>query len=1467
MITKSIAFVLVIFVNLTPTESAVLPQWVHRISSCPDPGNVSQWMEASRKLNCQNQLSSKDPKQQGHQYHCLPSSFLNETVQFCGRSVPIGPGACAVYNYEFYENTQPTSYNCSKFTSGCPGELFHSKNIFKYPECLNISKSEKCFKAEKNCSNNSNSTPNITPSHQSSVTTTDITTSHPRSFIVTNITPLQKSSKEPSWFDFWHSPLVLSLLVVAVLIIVFIIAFRRRIKKRSVSTNIESPVELQDLLQNENRTEDAHEADIVQNGPSQVGNTAERDYASNIVQNENRTEDAHEADVVQNGPSQVGNTAERDYASNIVQNENRTEDAHEADIVQNGPSQVGNTAERDYASNIVQNENRTEDAHEADIVQNGPSQVGNTAERDYASNIVQNENRTEDAHEADIVQNGPSQVGNTAERDYASNIVQNGPSQVGNTAERDYASNIVQNENHTEDAHVADIVQNGPSQVGNTAERDYASKIVQNENRTEDAHEADIVQNGPSQVGNTAERDYASNIVLNENHTQDAHEADIVQNGPSQDGNTVERDHAPNIEQDIGAQETHPEYGIHKAWKRAKRLNESEFLKGLEEAMTAKNFDLIKSKLLESTEDTEEKQALIKISENEELLTHLKKHCSLFHNLIFVQGLFLSSNAEHLYQLCLSYAKRRRNDKILFFEKEEKKEGYTKVKYKIHRQFLKNSELTEITETIMFLTGAKYDDIYVSQVSNGCVQVCFMVKNHLIPKLRKCYMPENINKTHQSLSTDFKNKIIKVVIQDEVMDLSNEASTDIHRFGNVLKPKDHDTNSKGISTQVSVKHCSLCPGDTEYYCYGCRQGLCIQCKKLHVVDLSTKHHTVTRYAEKPKYPPKQVKSSQSHDPKQVISAQKSGPPVWLSPLEFSEIQWRRRIYHLRGETIYYRSVLLEELRYDRKTGHKAVTIRGQSKAEKRGQELKEMIDKVLAGDLEDRFIIQKTRMTRHMIKLLKYYHIYEKLGETMETRPIKFLRIMTRKHSPQKDNMQPIITMLVNLMKEIRLVPSGIPRREGVDHLLTLLPSPVVHKTVILKDVCNCGHISTATPDRAWVSDDDNLILIDTALGVGDTLHSRNDSLHEAVCGKHTVNYENELLYIDKNENIIKLCSDTKTTTIILKHTYSTKKPMCVYCSPSSGDLLVGLCERDTDSDTKVGAIIKRFDNTGKYKQTIPLNDDNLLFRWPRFISENNNGDVVVSDWGLRAVVVTSGEGVRRFSYDGPPSGLRIDPGGICTDVQSHILVCDGITKTIQMLDRDGQFMSYLLCVQDKPVSLSYDYTTHLLLVGSAEKKLSVYQYINRYLHLIDNTELCDSSVCSEPFNSRDISGFSQEEFDLLNTKPEADNEEYAQIIVDQIEEAGYKPDNAEEYAHLIVDQIEEVVSKAEEKAKRAAELVEKIALRENEHAAQKAAAKAREIKAEAETWKNVKRVAYDVFKSVFKRGSAALKGVRKWRK
>ncbi|XP_078311752.1 uncharacterized protein LOC144618829 [Crassostrea virginica] len=553
-----------------------------------------------------------------------------------------------------------------------------------------------------------------------------------------------------------------------------------------------------------------------------------------------------------------------------------------------------------------------------------------------------------------------------------------------------------------------------------------------------------------------------------------------------------------------------------------------------------------------------------------------------------------------------------------------------------------------------------------------------------------------------------------------------------------------------ISSHVSVKHCSLCQGDTEYYCYKCQQDLCIQCKKLHVIDLSTKHHTVTSYAEKMKYPLKQVKSSQSGDPKQVISAlsqdpdnhescimpfigprpRKFQPPVWLSPLERSEIQrkqYSRRIFHLRGETIYYRSVLLEGLRHDRDTGHKAVTIQGQFKAEMRGQGLKDLIDEVLAGDLEDRCIIQKTRMTRHMTKLLRFYHRFEKLSETMETRPIKFLRIMTRKHSPRKDTMKTIITMLVNLMKEIRLVPSGIPRRAGVEDLLTLLSSPVVQKSLSVTGVKDCYHISCVTPDRVWVSDVNNLILTDTA--TGKQLHRVEHSLDSGT-GIHTVNCEGELIYIDKERNIIKLCNDMKTTTTLIKHTDTTWIQRCVYCSPSSGDLLVMMRRWDTYKYPSTGKVM-RYDNTGKYKQTIPHDDNtpHTLYELPRFITENNNGDVLVSDEFRRAVVVTSGEGVHRFSYTGPPpSGSRLQPRGICTDVMSHILVSDhSYPYTVQMLDRDGQFLSYVLTRQTpgmdyRPGGLSYDVTTHAVWVGAINNNtMSVCQHINRHLHLAGN--------------------------------------------------------------------------------------------------------------------------------------------------
>lgn len=146
-----IALIQIIFINWTPCNGARLPKWVHRVDSCPDPTNISQWIHASKLLNCPHDPSTPEENLE-RVYQCMPSSFLNETVEFCGRNVPIDEGHCPIYNYEYGQNTQPTYFNCNSFTSGCPNKTFFSKEVFNHPACLGIISYSRCYAAQINCS-------------------------------------------------------------------------------------------------------------------------------------------------------------------------------------------------------------------------------------------------------------------------------------------------------------------------------------------------------------------------------------------------------------------------------------------------------------------------------------------------------------------------------------------------------------------------------------------------------------------------------------------------------------------------------------------------------------------------------------------------------------------------------------------------------------------------------------------------------------------------------------------------------------------------------------------------------------------------------------------------------------------------------------------------------------------------------------------------------------------------------------------------------------------------------------------------------------------------------------------------------------------------------------------------------------------------------------------------------------------
>nr|XP_034316848.1 uncharacterized protein LOC105339828 [Crassostrea gigas]XP_034316849.1 uncharacterized protein LOC105339828 [Crassostrea gigas] len=331
--------------------------------------------------------------------------------------------------------------------------------------------------------------------------------------------------------------------------------------------------------------------------------------------------------------------------------------------------------------------------------------------------------------------------------------------------------------------------------------------------------------------------------------------------------------------------------------------------------------------------------------------------------------------------------------------------------------------------------------------------------------------------------------------------------------------------------------------------------------------------------------------------------------------------------------------------------------------------------------------------------------------------------VVIYRYITRQDTLTDLNPVTADVMESLRLSAIQITGTEkpqpGNQCLLKLMSPPELFPSLRVRGVDRCYHISCVTSDRVWVSDRYKLILTDTT---GVSLHRVSDSCSGLYRGIHTVNSECELIYIDRNYNINKLSKDMKTTTTFIERTDSTWEPRCLYWSPSTGDLLVGMY----NSDTKTGKVT-RYNQGGQLTQTIQ-NDTGLgLYRQPRYITENYNGDVVVSDIG--AVVVTERGGRHRFSYTGHPSGSRLRPRGICTDALSHIVVCDDKANTVQMIDKDGQFLSHLLIRPSgifSPLNLSYDVNTHRLWVGlDLTNTVDIYRYITKQDALTDEHTPC----------------------------------------------------------------------------------------------------------------------------------------------
>eukprot|EP00105_Crassostrea_gigas_P014845 XP_011431658.1 PREDICTED: E3 ubiquitin-protein ligase TRIM71 [Crassostrea gigas] len=237
----------------------------------------------------------------------------------------------------------------------------------------------------------------------------------------------------------------------------------------------------------------------------------------------------------------------------------------------------------------------------------------------------------------------------------------------------------------------------------------------------------------------------------------------------------------------------------------------------------------------------------------------------------------------------------------------------------------------------------------------------------------------------------------------------------------------------------------------------------------------------------------------------------------------------------------------------------------------------------------------------------------------------------------------------------------------------SLLDVPLM-VTEINTDYKYARDVSCLSDEDIWIIGNDNILsLYNLQKGLLKSIKTKSGICADDVA----VTRRGDLIYINKTNGTVNMVKNKEIETVILV-TLKGWKPRGV-CSTSSGDLLVAMNNDDWNSPSKV----VRYSGSIK-KQSIQYNENGQALYssgdYTKYISENRNLDICVSDWKARAVVVVNQAGKLRFTYNGNPSTTKVPfyPYGITTDSQSRILTADRDNHRIHIIDQDGQFLRFI---------------------------------------------------------------------------------------------------------------------------------------------------------------------------------------------
>ncbi|XP_052679186.1 E3 ubiquitin-protein ligase TRIM71-like [Crassostrea angulata] len=553
-----------------------------------------------------------------------------------------------------------------------------------------------------------------------------------------------------------------------------------------------------------------------------------------------------------------------------------------------------------------------------------------------------------------------------------------------------------------------------------------------------------------------------------------------------------------------------------------------------------------------------------------------------------------------------------------------------------------------------------------------------------------------------------------------------------------------------------------CEKNCQFYCNDCHQPMCEQCRDEHQKNKKTKSHEVVPYKQRKRQLP--VEKCKIHPTKEMVllceecqipicykcTATKEHRGHAFTDLEtdfdekvslcHEEIAKIRNYFEptsqdlkkeIAGDVTEIKKIM-EAIRTSMKTEAKAV----KKLVDTVTSENIEQVDKIEQSLLEtlnnqnqeiDDYItylndsittfygyLSSSNIEQITLALKSESFIIRPIPETSKQVPLVFTagnfskedvakllgRITVQNTKPENRKIKPMETASTQLKSTGKKRKQG-REKSGVKKTLSLSPSVTKVREYTVPGVDSVFHISLGKSGRLWVSDMyGNLVQTDLQ---GNQLQKIQTS--GGYEGYHTVTHNGELIYADKNNNVIKRITPDNTITGFIKT--GDWKPISIHSSHINGDILVGM-----EKDRK--AKVTRYNKTGTEIQNIQRdNKGQGLYSCPHYITENINGDVCVSDFGKQAVVVVNKSNQHRFSYTG--QGSRFNPYGICTDVLGHILVCDDNSLTVHLQDKDGQFLSLLLTPQQGvkyPRSVCVDDENNLWVGQDITNTVTVYKYL-----------------------------------------------------------------------------------------------------------------------------------------------------------